>query len=270
MPDGYGCVVREERFFCAVFFHLLLSVLSETNKSVCKDRLRTILLRLKVPETMMPEPENVRVFVEYAMARDLWNVMDKRKDANDARMAFISSWINFPECFRDMTPVVFNERFVSGPKSTLYIQSPARWSIKKICDELKDTDCILNACKLKWAFNIKPDVVIELGGNAVVCIEAKVESGQGQYLSGADRKGMGTDLAEEIARHSNQCVIQRFLMEDILGYTLHHVFLNTTLDNFEKCGVHYVTWLSLLEGIEDPNPTVHMALERIRHWQGTK
>jgi hypothetical protein len=59
---------------------------------------------------------------------------------------------------------------------------------------------------LKWAFRVKPDLVITDGKNGAVCVEAKLTSGESSYpLTAAERAIWGSPTV-------TQREVQRFMM----------------------------------------------------------
>lgn len=238
----YGPVVREERFFCAVLFHLLL-----TDNAV----LQQLLEKAGVPNHENYTCDSVRVFVEYAMARDLWNSLDDDGKANEKKKKFILDCLGNPSGLENLETEEFNKKLVAGSKiSKDKIQSPARWGEEKIKVFFKDQKFIENACKLKWAFNVKPDIVIELYDDSAVCIEAKVESGQDVYT---------------VAGYTQtQSDVQKYLMTDLLGFNLYQVFLapkNSKANEGKE--IHHITWSELLNENGGTNTTITEAVKRV-------
>jgi hypothetical protein len=298
---NYGDVVREERFFCACLFHLLVS------DSTYKHGFLKDFLKLCCIDVNDHNLEEATVYVEYAMARDLWDALNgkKKKEANEAKYQFLHSLLRFKDPFSvplaDDDIIKFNNQLVVEKKrkcsqpdtETPYllgankkkskrskpdIETPAHWDINKINkikDFFPDEDSRETACKLKWGFNIKPDMVIELGKNRAVCIEAKVLSKEAQYGS----------KASEI--QISQTELQKFLMGKILGFEKsRQVFLSLQIPKMQKShnekadnstneeGIVYLTWGEVircfegsnpeaLENIRNSNPTVKVALKRI-------
>jgi hypothetical protein len=117
-----------------------------------------------------------------------------------------------------------------------------------------------NALHLKWAIRVKPDIVIELNGEEVVCIEAKMESGEALYPSGTDRSKLIQLLGhkDHIKFYERtQLDIQDMLMRNILGFRqIHYVFLTKggssqrTRGAEEKVAVKCMSWQQALEGLE--------------------
>ncbi len=93
------------------------------------------------------------------------------------------------------------------------IESPGHWrpavfkdSFEKI--HLGAAECkeaIKAATYLKWLFNIKPDLVIQISEKKAICIECKYESRESIY---GDKKGV----------HIHQTELQEILMTKILGF----------------------------------------------------
>lgn len=204
--SGYDAVVREERYFCAVLYHCMLSD---------RDGMQRFLQLCGVKST---EEARRKVFVEYAMARDLWHCLE----SNEAKRRFLLDHANLPKDMEDISdPKTFNERLVAGTPSPGHIQSPARWKLDKVEGISKE------ARMLKWAFNVKPDIVIELDKNEAICIEAKVESSEAVY-----------------AGKVPQTCVQHFLMKEVLGYETHMVFLSPKHEkkSCQELKIRSVTW----------------------------
>ena len=196
---SYGEVVREERYFCAVLYHALVS-----DKPFLKSFLDQCGHTLN-------ESKPPRVYVEYAMARDLWHALGKGDDSNEKKADYIRTCFSpLPDNLRanldNQSVQDFNDLFVGGGNSSAeFIQSPGRWNKKTIYKTFNnDTNAIKTAYLLRWAFNIKPDIVIEIGDVTAICIEAKMESGLSKYTSPA-----GTCC---------QLCVQDFLMKKVLGF----------------------------------------------------
>ncbi len=212
--NGYADIVREERYFCAVLFHCMLQ---DT------EGLKALVEKIVKGQGEAP----TKIFVEYAMARDLWKCLGKN---NDAKKDYISQMLSLD--LPETSIEEFNRLFVAGKSSITDIQSPARWGITTIFKNTLSVEIKKKACELKWAFNIKPDIVIELNNDGVICIEAKVESGEGRYASTQDEKKIIKEHikekeADEFKNTSKQCAVQNFLMTKVLGYgTVYDVFLS--------------------------------------------
>ena len=231
ITDEYVGYCREERNFAAVLYHLLL----DTN------RLRSFLALIGQLEVAGRPPVNiddVRIYFEYAHLRDLWaEVADKerKKDqsaeqalrvTNDRYRETIVSMLCMPVDLQLQLPSItaFNA-FFTGPRvraaSSRQIQMPSRWSDSQFDNWSKvggDTFA-KRACSLKWAFNAKPDLVLHLGADKAVCIEAKLESGAGAYQVKSDPNpegcfGMG------------QFELQEFILNDLLGYKTDFIIIS--------------------------------------------
>lgn len=117
----------------------------------------------------------------------------------------------------------FNAFFGAGPRaSSKYIQSPGTWSISRFKDTIRDNGPFLKTCMFKWAFNAKPDIVIHTSRNAAVCIEAKLESGEGSYPTAPNELA---EFKSRGLRPVGQTALQKYLMEELLGIRTEFVFL---------------------------------------------
>lgn len=73
---------------------------------------------------------------------------------------------------------VGNNRAIDGIQGNVdlrrHIQSPANWRLPTFDKFLTARDDMVAACKLKWAFRIKPDLVIHTDNNHALFIELKL------------------------------------------------------------------------------------------------
>ncbi len=275
----YGSVVREERYFCAMLFHLIQTCISHKTEQP----LRRFLCACGLPGSAMTEStiKDTRVYVEYAMPRDLWHLLGKREDKNQAKLELINEALKalsenragLPEDLLNTgirEPADFNSTCVAGRASLKYIQSPGRWGIKNLCDKKspfsESPELLLAACKLKWAFNIKPDIVLEIGSNTVVCIEAKVESPLDTYPSSSDdRKLLDKKLYSEDAVFK-QTEIQKALMEDVLGFEkVYPVLLanETSRSSSEEGEPQGLAWENALSFFKESGPVIQKTINRL-------
>lgn len=256
--SGYADVVREERYFCAVLYHCMLNDPEGMQR----------FLQLCGVERKGPARCDVQgVFVEYAMARDLWNCLEE----NEAKQEYLVSHAALPPGMRELTVEEFNKKLVSGRISPKYIQSPGRWKLDKV------RSISTKACKLKWAFNVKPDIVIELDNDTVVCVEAKVESREDKYAKGEDLEII--DILEESEAECSegfgaQCEVQRFLMDEVLGFKdARMIFLSKTVREKEGQDRKHkdITWSEAYGCFSDMNNrALREAQSRIAYLVGGK
>ncbi|AER57027.1 hypothetical protein DSC_11915 [Pseudoxanthomonas spadix BD-a59] len=205
VDDPYVHYCREERNFAAVLYHLLLD-------DACLARFLALIDEDNV------DASDVRVYFEYACLRDLWAVASKRGEhdraAHNARLreaiiSLLGDATFLPGI--DVDCEAFNRFFVGDrPRaaSKTDIQMPSRWSDRRFSAwEAKGRNFAELACALKWAFNAKPDLVLDLGCDRIVCIEAKLESPEGKYSAvGATTFTM------------RQMELQQRIFQNLLGY----------------------------------------------------
>lgn len=239
---NYFVINREERNYAAILYALL-----------CKpDYLKLFLEKLDL-ETEIGD--DFGVYFEYAYLRDFWSYLDttnanteqstheKIREINRKKAEFIKKLLSHEainEIFNDLDCVTeINEALgVGGPLSKKYIQSPGRWSIAKLnVDKYfkgnENNEVFLKLCMFKWAFNIKPDIVIHMNKNTAICIETKYESGESQYPTSKteidifngrwkDKKVEQTPFERDVFTNLaypriKQMQLQKYLMEDLLG-----------------------------------------------------
>lgn len=249
--DGYHAICREERNVAAIFYHLLLQG-DGANLRRFLD-LAGCVLPLKEDETA--------IYFEYAYLRDLWSA--RVKDVDTARRLIIDllAPANAAE-LRRMSVVELNEFFGAGPVASRdYVQMPGKWSIERFAKNIPDNGAFLRTCRFKWAFNAKPDIVIHTTHDAALCVEAKVESGEGQYPTKpseiAEFKRRGIPL-------QGQTDLQTYILRDLLGIETEFVFL--VASSSARSRTHRtVTWAEAFRALDASGcpPFVKRWIERI-------
>ncbi len=227
----YADYCREERNFAAILYAQLLR----------PEALLAFLSRIEGIGTV-EHPEQAEVFFEYAHARDLWHRFGKQFDGTGPagkaqreagfRRAILAL-IDAPPGLQEITRTVpeFNHFFM-GRGSKREIQMPNQWDQRRFGswvdialdkgwyaqrdEALRFAERI---CRLKWAFNAKADIVIHLPDRRAVCVEVKVASGESKYSA-----KHGDDEAAA-AFSMTQTELQRYVLESLLGYRTHFVFL---------------------------------------------
>ena len=143
----YAEVNREERFFCFLFIHALLS-----SRAV-----RVSFAELaKRKSDIALDPDELEAYVEVAALRDYWNDLGNpaaySKDTNSRRRVVLEKILDI----RDV-PVASldqHELFWTSPKKEK-LWSPSHWSI----EELKNAG-LEKLMEVRWAFNAKPDILL--------------------------------------------------------------------------------------------------------------
>jgi hypothetical protein len=230
----YSTFNREERNVAAILYHLLLT----------GDNLTRFCDKIGAP--LDRDPSRVEMYVEFAYLRDLWHALQvaslasqalgvargQRHDkdlvaANAVRRKLIldslhpSAEADLAEC----STIAFNRHFGAARASSRYIQSPGRWTVIGLAKRLTDDAEFLRTCRFKWAFNIKPDLVVIDQAARAVCVEAKVESGEGSYpTSELEREEFDRRFGAGQGR-VGQLELQRQLMENLLGFETTFVYL---------------------------------------------
>ena len=240
IPNYFG-INREERNLAAILYGLLCK------PSYLKNFLEELNLETEIGD-------DFGIYFEYAYLRDFWRDLDNANsnpkqttkanipEINRIKGEFIQKLLAnhavIEKIFSNTDDVkIINEALgVGGPLSQRHIQSPGRWSIAELDVNLKgneNNEIFLKLCMFKWAFNIKPDIVIHMNKNNAVCIETKYESGESQYPTSQIEKKIfatrwhnlgaaATQFEREIFAnckhpHIKQMQLQKYLMEDLLG-----------------------------------------------------
>ena len=217
--DSYYKINREERNLSAILYHLLLS----------KDNLHKFLSLIGCPN-ISAKIDEIEIYFEYAFLRDLWNIIDNEdmnlKECNAKKRNLIYSFLK-PNNFKTLEKMSndeFNKYFGAVPegKASNIIQSPSNWSVSRYWQNIVDDHEFLKVTKFKWAFNIKPDIVIHTSLNEAICIECKLESKEAYYPS------VNTEAKIFKSRDIGkvpQTKIQEYLMNDLLGISTHFIYL---------------------------------------------
>ncbi len=206
----YYEINREERNLAAILYAALLKP-GNLNRF------------LDLIESKLPLFEReAAVYYEYAYLRDLWNQVAKDNSAKRNLILGLLKPANAEE-LSAMSIEAFNNHFgVAHKPSKVHIESPGNWSVLKFTGNIADDQEFLKTCRFKWAFNIKPDIVIHTFPDAAVCIEAKYASGEGSYPTSRDEKA---EFNRRGLDRVGQTQLQQYMMEELLGIRTEFVFL---------------------------------------------
>ena len=130
---------------------------------------------------------------------------------------------------------------------------PEHLVARQVHQTIGDPAEVPRTCMFKWSFNAKPDIVIHADRDRALCIEAKLESGEGQYPASASEKAIFDKLG--LPRVS-QTRLQRYLMEDMLGIETEFLFLIPELTS-HATDHRMVTWATAFLRLRSRGPTLH-------------
>ena|ERR1700722_17748943 len=261
---------REERHLAGILFFIL-------NQPGILERALTVLdCSWKI------NPKQFGIYLEYSYARDLWHAMNTKpidlpavnRRKSEAILQLLATAGEpvisaFSPVHHDVSTRDFNAFFVDEHRASReYIQSPANWNLKRLAENIPDNnEALAAACRLKWAFRVKPDLVINIDNQHALCLELKLESIEGTYpASGAerkllrDRKMYGSGLTFPM----QQTKLQRFLMKEILGLECLSRFITRSGTVKPEC----ISWSELLDSLNPlPDLPAYMqaALTHARH-----
>lgn len=268
--DNYYEFVREERYFCTILAHLLM-----LGGSNMKSFLDFVGETIDGRSTVQPvDAREAEIYLEFSFLRDRWDSLAKD---NKARRALILEMLarvpelksyridDFPESIAD-----FNAFFIgpTGRRFTRRIASPGRWSIAVLSERFgQDRDVFLGFCKFKWSFNIKPDIVIVVRGLKPLSIEAKLESGEGQYPTSENERDIFDQLFGTKQGRVGQIELQQFMFTVMLGESCDSLLLTRN----PGTGAH-VTWQEVFEKLEVGSSIgfVRKLIEENRHLRPTR
>lgn len=178
----YAAVNREERHYCSLLAHALLSS-SSTRQYLVE------VLRERIDASL--DPEHLAVFVEAAVLRDYWYDLGDPAAYTDqtgsARRAVVEQVLGMYET----DPAVIDRHALFWTPSTKpKLWYPGRWNHEALVaaglEKLKTP---------RWAFRAIPDLLLTSPGVAVF-IEAKLESGEGKDESGYSQYAVAKEIAK--------------------------------------------------------------------------
>jgi len=222
---SYSHINREERNLAAILYYALFH----------NDNTQRFLTLIGDHDEC--DSGDFGIYFEYSFLRDLWRNIDKESDrhrSNELKRRVILELLEpaNAEELRSKTILEFNTYFGCVPQpSDSFIQSPGKWSIignprigiEGFSQTMGDNGLFGKACRFKWAFNIKPDIVIHKSKASAVCIEAKLESREGHYPS--RRAEEMIFAARGITDKITQTELQRYMMKELLGVRTEFVLL---------------------------------------------
>lgn len=162
----YSEVNREERFYCALFGHALLS------SQLIRERFAKLI---KSKFGLSLKSGVFEIFLEVAALRDYWNDLGDpivySEETHRRRRIVITSilqMMNVPETAID------THHFFWTSDQHKKLWSPGKWEPRLIRESGFD-----ELIKIRWAFNAKPDILI-ISNSTALMIEGKLESGEGR------------------------------------------------------------------------------------------
>lgn len=240
----YYTINREERNYAAIFYHILL-INNNLEKFV-----------REVSDHPLIE-EKAGIYFEYSFIRDLWSQINKLDRFNNGNLAALNNFkkkvildLLQPadrENIENMSVIEFNKHFGAvRTMSTQQIASPGNWSIRYFHDHFTP-DEFEKVCKFKWCFNAKPDIVIHTSDDTAICIEAKVESTEGQYPSSQKERAI---FYEKLGPDSlvGQLEIQQKIM-DMLGIDASFLYLVQKREKKNE-KVKVITWQEAFDRLD--------------------
>lgn len=236
----YATFNREERNLAAIFFHAL-NLGDNTARF------------LQASGCRAPDPSwETAIYYEFAYIRDLWNDIESEQLKRDLILHFLRR--HDEDRLRTCDTEAFNTHFGAMPKpSKGYIQSPGNWSVRLFERTIQDNDDFLATCMFKWSFNAKPDIVIQTGPDRCVCIEAKLESGEGQYPTSSEEKAL---FNRRGLPRVAQTDLQRYALKNLLGFDTEFLFLSPKPSS---SGTHrLVTWGAAFDSMDTTTLPTYM------------
>lgn len=256
----YFQINREERHLAAILFHILN--LPDTDNV-------TLLLQRAGCDWRL-DKEEFGVYFEYSHLRDLWHSAGQA--ANDVKRTAVLEMLRktgssdgLVQELTTLAPAIFNGKFIGAGASANYIQSPANWQLPRFADWITDANDLMAVCQLKWAFKAKPDVVIQPNRGTALCVELKLESGEGSYPASASEKtilkkrGLFGPKKDGFPFPVSQTSIQRHMMRNLLGLECRFLFITRNGSNIsDSPDTQAISWDRLLQCLKRPTLPSYM------------
>jgi len=214
--------VREERQFCAILAHLLMQKGQNLGKFI------ELINRDLTPDRAISGEgiDEAEVYVEFTYLRDSWSGLARDNESKRARIIELFSRIEtlrplaiapWPSDLANFNGRLMGER---GLRITRDVAYPGHWTLSALEGlaqqfRLGPTG-FRDLCRFKWAFNIKPDLVVVIPGQVPICIEAKLESKESSYPSATAECAI-FDRATNGAPRVGQLELQRFMFKNLIG-----------------------------------------------------
>ena len=268
--DRYYEFVREERFFCTILAHLLMQ-----DGSNMKSFLDFVGEKIDGRSAAQPvDASEAEIYLEFSFLRDRWDALGKDNEAKRALIMTLLARVpelqshdipELPESLQD-----FNAFFIGprGRKITRHIASPGQWSVTALAERFGSKPNLFRGfCKFKWSFNIKPDIVIVVRGLRPLSIEAKLESGEGQYPASARERSIFDRLFGNEQGRVGQIELQKFMFSVLLDEPCDSLFLTRN----PGTGAH-VAWQEVFERLDVGTSIgfVRKLVEKNRHLRLTR
>ena len=212
-------IVREERLFCSVLAHLLM----EGDSNLARF-LELVRHELSPGSRSDAGRKDAEIYVEFTFLRDYCSGLGRDNGAKRRVILLLLSKIDglgrhvdagFPEAIPEFNALFMGSR---GGRITGDIVYPGQWSVTQLnkqygacCEQFRDF------CRFKWAFNIKPDIVVLLPGCRPLCIEAKLESREGVYPTNPREAQIFDERFGQGKGRVRQIDLQEFMFGVLLG-----------------------------------------------------
>ena len=245
--------VREERLFCATLVHLLL----QRGRNL-KEFLGLVSSRLPGPAIDTSQLEEAEVYMEYTRLRDHWNSLGRDNTAKRDLIFYLLERAGglarhlgaVPEGIAD-----FNQFFMGsrGKRTLRNIAYPGNWNVSVLGQRFKgEQQAFWEFCRFKWAFNIKPDIVVLVPGSAPLCIEAKLESKEGQYPASSAERAIFDRMFGRGQGRVQQVELQRFMFEGLLATPCQLLTIGRTPVGKvgESSQAPFLTWKQVFQALD--------------------
>lgn len=173
------------------------------------------------------------------------------------------------EQFPDSVPE-FNAYFMweRGARILNDIVYPGQWSVAALRDRFGEApEVFRDMCRFKWAFNIKPDLVVLVPDAHPLCIEAKLESKESWYPSASKECAIFDDVFGWRQGRVGQLGLQRFMFKHILGDPCIPVVVGRT-SGFANPSEHsFISWHDTFNALDldSSHPYVEKLIRGNRH-----
>jgi len=156
-----------------------------------------------------------------------------------------------------------------GAKIVSDISYPGQWSVGVLHEKFKNSpEEFQDWCRFKWSFNIRPDMVVQLPVLQPLCIEAKLESPEGQYPSSSRERDIFDEVFGKGKGRVGQFELQRFMFKHHLKDPCQNIFIGKKPPSSDDDGSPlFLHWKDVFRGLDRDSsiPFVRRLIEENRY-----
>lgn len=242
--------------FCNILSHLLL-----TRGPNLRNFIALIEKGLPIAKQIeAADLERAQLFSEFSFLRDYWYSLGKnnaaKRDLIVELLATIPLLAHHTSTSLPTEISEFNELFMGarGRKIERDIAFPGSWSVVTLAARFGGNATEFREfCRFKWAFNIKPDIVILVPEFSSICIETKLESSEGHNPAGSQEIGIFNNIFGDRKGRVRQLELQQYLFATLLQHPCQCVSIGRKPINTDP-SIIFISWDEIFSRLDVNQP----------------